>query len=133
MNIYLDIDGVLLANDRQAANYVEEFLTYMTSEFDCYWLTTHCWRGENRAIEVLSPYLKAETIALLEKVKPTDWREMKTDAIDFSQPFIWFDDDLWPEEQEALEKNKALKSFRMINLMKTPNQLKEYIGHDSLE
>ncbi len=106
---------------------------YTTSKFDCYWLTTHCWRGENRTIEVLSPYLKAETIALLEKVKPTDWGEMKTDAIDFSQPFIWFDDDLWPEGQEALEKNNALKSFRMINLMKNPNQLKEYIDHNNLE
>jgi hypothetical protein len=133
MNIYLDIDGVLLANDRQAANYVDEFLAYVTSKFDCYWLTTHCWRGENRAIEVLSPYLKAETITLLGKIKSTDWGEMKTDAIDFSQPFIWFDDDLWPEEEEALEKNNALKSFRMINLIKAPNQLKEYIGHNSLE
>jgi len=133
MNIYLDIDGVLLANNRQAANYVDEFLAYMTSKFDCYWLTTHCWRGENRAIEVLSPYLKAETIALLGKVKPTDWGEMKTDAIDFSQPFIWFDDDLWPEEQKALEKSNTLKSFKMIDLMKDPNQLKEFIGNNSLQ
>jgi hypothetical protein len=26
MNIYLDIDGVILANDKNGANYVHEFL-----------------------------------------------------------------------------------------------------------
>jgi hypothetical protein len=50
-----------------------------------YWLTTHCWRGENRCIDVLRPALKPETLKLLEKVKPTEWGEFKTDAIDFSQ------------------------------------------------
>jgi hypothetical protein len=48
-------------------------------------LTTHCWRGENRCINVLRPALKPETLKLLEKVKPTEWNEFKTDAIDFSQ------------------------------------------------
>ena len=26
MNIYLDVDGVLLANDHNSANYVDEFI-----------------------------------------------------------------------------------------------------------
>jgi len=30
MNIYLDIDGVLLANDKVAANGAKEFLKFVT-------------------------------------------------------------------------------------------------------
>ncbi|OGM16531.1 hypothetical protein A2V56_00600 [Candidatus Woesebacteria bacterium RBG_19FT_COMBO_42_9] len=42
MNIYLDIDGVILANDKQAALYAKEFLKYVTDNYPTYWLTTHC-------------------------------------------------------------------------------------------
>ena len=32
MNIYLDIDGVLLANENNAAPYADEFLQHIRSE-----------------------------------------------------------------------------------------------------
>ena len=28
-------------------------------------------------------------------IKPTEWGEVKTDAINFSQPFLWFDDTIY--------------------------------------
>ncbi len=127
MYIYLDIDGVLLANENSAAPYADDFLQYILGQYPAstYWLTTHCWHGENRAVEVISPYLKPETVALLENIKPTKWGEMKTDAIDFTQPFIWFDDDLWPEEEKALKDHNAMNNFVMIDLRNNPNQLHE--------
>lgn len=129
MKIYLDIDGVLLANEGSAALYADELLQYVISKYpdSTYWLTTHCWQGENRAVDVLSPHLRPDTVKLLEKVRATDWGELKTDAIDFGGDFIWLDDDLWPDEQKVLEENNALSSFIKVNLHEDPELLQKII------
>ena len=129
MNIYLDIDGVLLANENNASLYADEFLQHVLTKYpdSTYWLTTHNWRGENRAIEVLSPTLKPETAELLKKIKPTEWGELKTDAINFEEDFLWFDDDLWPDELKVLEQNNATGRMVMIDLDKDPEILKKLI------
>lgn len=129
MNIYLDIDGVLLIDEHHSAPHADELLQAILKEFpdSTYWLTTHNWRDENRAKEVLAPYLRPETVALLGKIKPTEWNEMKTEGIDFSQRFLWLDDDLWPEELEALEKHKATDQFILIDLAKDPDQLHKIV------
>ena len=129
MNIYLDIDGVLLANENNASLYADEFLQHVLTKYpdSTYWLTTHNWRGENRAIEVLSPTLKPETAELLKKIKPTEWGELKTDAINFEEDFLWFDDDLWPDELKVLEQNNATGCMVMIDLNKDPDILKKLI------
>lgn len=129
MNVYLDIDGVLLIDERHAAPHADELLQAILKEFpdSTYWLTTHNWRGENRAKEVLAPFLKPETVVLLDGIKPTEWDEMKTEGIDFSKRFLWLDDDLWPEELEELEKHKATDNFVLIDLRKDPDQLKRII------
>jgi hypothetical protein len=129
MNIYIDIDGVLLINDKHAAPHADQFLQYVLDKYpeSTYWLSTHCWKGENRAIEVVSPKLNAETVKLLPKINPTEWVDHKTDAIDFSKPFIWFDDDLYEEEREALMKHNTLSSHIEINLAKDENQLLKII------
>ena len=127
MNIYLDIDGVLLANETHAANYADEFLQVVLEKYPdtTYWLTTHNWRGENRAKEVLAPYLKPETVKLLDRIKPSEWGELKTDAINFDEDFLWFDDDLWPDELKVLEQNEAVEHFMMVDLDKDPDLLKK--------
>lgn len=129
MNIYLDIDGVLLINETNAAPYADEFLGAILKYFPdtTYWLTTHCWQGENRTHEVLAPHLKPDTVKLLKQIKPTEWGDAKTDAIDFSQPFLWFDDDLYPEEQKILERHNVLNRWIGIDLQKNPDQLKELV------
>ena len=125
MNVYLDIDGVLLANENNAANYADEFLQAVLSAYpeSTYWLTTHNWRGENRTKEVLAPHLKPETVPLLDKIKPSVWNEMKTDGINFSEKFIWLDDDLWEDELKVLERYNATDNFILIDLQKNPDQL----------
>lgn len=125
MNIYLDIDGVLLADIGIAANYADEFLQTALAKYpdSTYWLTTHCWKGENRAKEVLAAALRPVTVELLDKIKPTGWGEFKTDAIDFSQPFLWFDDDLFDEEREQLIKFDALHSWIKVDLSSDENAL----------
>lgn len=129
MNIYLDIDGVLLANETTTAAYADEFLQAILDKYPTttYWLTTHNWKGENRAQAVLAPHLKPETAKLLEQIKPSEWDELKTDAVDFEEPFLWFDDDLWPEELKVLEENNATGRFVMVDLTKDPEILKKLI------
>lgn len=69
--------------------------------------------------------LKPETIDLLHSIKPTRWDVAKTEAIDFSKPFLWFDDDLFEEEREELERHNALSSWIEVDLSKNENQLQE--------
>ena len=103
-NIYLDIDGVLLVNDNTMANHCHEFLEYVTSHFPTYWLTTHC-RGDERLTHLfLTRTFPARTLEIVKKIKPTNWATNKTEGIDFSQPFLWFDDDLFLGERQELER-----------------------------
>lgn len=116
----------MLANENNAANYVDEFLQAVLAAYpdSTYWLTTHNWRGENRTKEVLAPHLKPEIVPLLDRIKPSVWNEMKTDGINFSEKFIWLDDDLWQDELKALERHNATDNFILIDLKKNPDQLK---------
>lgn len=125
MNIYIDIDGVLLhdslRNNGKLAEGAKELLEFLTSNHTCYWLTTHCRGGENRAVQRLRHLLPVE---LLEKIQPTDWGSWKTEAIDFSQDFRWLDDDVYDHEHKTLDANGCREKLILIDLQSNPNQLK---------
>lgn len=127
MNIYLDIDGVLLASETSLASGADQFLQAILALYpgSTYWLTTHCWRGENSTIECLSPLVDDQSLRLLPKVRPTEWGELKTDAINFDQDFLWFDDDLLDAERQVLVANNALDKLIMIDLAADPLVLKK--------
>lgn len=116
-------------DENHATPHADEFLTHILTKYpeSTYWLTTHNWRGENRAIEVLSHALKPETVELLKQVKTTEWGELKIDAINFEEDFLWFDDDLWPDELKVLEQNNATGRMVMIDLNKDTEILKKLI------
>ena len=82
MNIYLDIDGVLLVDVGKPAHFANEFLQAVLKKYpdSTYWLTTHVWNGEHVVSESLAPYLQADMQALLGKIKPTSWGKSKTDG-----------------------------------------------------
>lgn len=129
-NIYLDIDGVLLANDKEKALHVKEFLTYILAHYPqtTYWLTTHCMKGDpDEPIRNVGHLFDAETVALMRQIKPTSWNIDKTEAIDFSKPFLWFDDDLYPEEERDLKERGALSGHVMVDLSKDPAQLRAFV------
>ncbi len=108
MNVYLDIDGVLLANEENLAIGAVEFIIYAVEHFDVYWLTTHCMDGTtDHAIEYLDRAANEDLRPWLEKLKPVTWSIKKTEAIDFTKPFLWFDDDCF---------TIGNKSFNIIKL-----------------
>ncbi len=128
-NIYLDIDGVLLANDLTPANYSKEFLATVLERYPytTYWLTTHCDGDASVPIQHIGHLFDNETVELMKKIKPTSWQTAKTRAIDFSKPFLWFDDDLFYEEKEVLTKHGALDNWIEVDLAKDPDQLAQFV------
>jgi hypothetical protein len=123
-NIYLDIDGVILANEENLSIGAEEFIKYAVENFDVYWLTTHCTQSD--ATHAINYVMRAGSESLrphLEKLIPTSWSDNKTEAIDFSKPFLWFDDDCYLAEKRDLEANNAFNSWVEVDLRNYPDQL----------
>jgi hypothetical protein len=125
--IYLDIDGVLLANELNAANYAKEFIERVVSEYPVYWLTTHCQGDASVPVSHIKHLFDDDTIRLLEQIKPTKWEHAKTEAIDFNSPFIWFDDELYFTERQALIENTALDNWIGVDLSKDPDALRAFL------
>lgn len=127
-NVYLDIDGVLLANDLNPANHVHQFLEKVIENAnEVYWLTTHCKGDATTAFKRLQLVLEPKTMALLTGVKATNWDSAKTDGINFTKPFLWFDDDLFYEEKRVLEQMKLLDNWIEVDLAKDENNLLRFI------
>jgi len=126
MNIYLDIDGVLLANEKYLALYAEEFLYFILTRYPdtTYWLTTHCQGDAAIPMQRIGHLFAPTTVELMQKIRPTRWHIAKTEAIDFTKPFLWFDDDLFAEERAALLKHAVLDSWIEVDLRINRYQLK---------
>jgi len=125
MNIYLDIDGVLLANDRQPALHADTFIKHLVTHHDVYWLTTHCRSlADDPVKNVLEPFFKRETVELLYRIKPTRWDMLKTEAINFDEPFLWFDDQPQASDLVDLRKHDALESWVEVDLAADPEFLR---------
>jgi hypothetical protein len=89
------------------ANYAPEFLKYVLSKYPdtTYWLTTHCNGDASVPVQYIGHLFDQEIAELMKLIKPTSWETAKTRAIDFSEPFLWFDDDLF---YEVLRRTPAL-------------------------
>ncbi len=126
--LYLDIDGVLLTKQGVPATHIVEFLKFATSNFDCYWLTTHCDGDATTAFLYLVGKLPADTVPYLEKIKPTKWKLWKPEGIDFSSDFFWLDDYAFDGDRKLLEENQASEKLITIDLQSNPNQLLDLVS-----
>jgi hypothetical protein len=127
-NIYLDIDGVLLANDKNPAKHANVFVKFVVENYPVYWLTTHCKADDNYATELLEQYFPEDTMKYIRKIKPSAWSTWKTEAIDFSKPFLWFDDDLFEKEREELEKRGVLENWIEVDIRKNEDALGAFLS-----
>lgn len=133
MKIYLDIDGTLIHEDIERAGEpaegLEDFIRALRP-YDVYWLTTHCMDGDPiHARKLMKASVPAELHADIDRIKPTRWGVMKTEAIDFSGPFIWFDNDVMASERQVL-RNKAVNERQWlieVNFEENPRRLVEIV------
>ena len=116
MKIYLDIDGVILKKDLTVPDYGKEFISVLITNYDCYWLTTHCRGGSNNAVSYLSEYYPDSTVAQLKMIKPTDWTDLKTEAIDLNSDFIWLEDYPLESEKKMLREVNKIDSLITVDL-----------------
>ncbi len=124
MKVYLDIDGVLLDYGENPAKHAVEFLDYLVKNYEVYWLTTHCKGDCIPTQQHLSRFFTDQTtLENLKRIKPTNWDTMKTEAIDFTEPFVWIDDDLFNTEHQSLVENKATKKVILVDLLEDPDAL----------
>lgn len=126
VNIYLDIDGVLIHGRKNKAPIgVDYFLKAIHKLIlegnDVYWLTTHCDGDARTAVKYIEPYLKRPlSKVVIELIKPTTWT-VKTQGIDFSKPFLWFDDKpLGWADKDTMKKHGATDSLVIVDLEKNP-------------
>ena len=116
--LYLAVDGVLLTtkNTRMAPGAIP-FIEKVLPKFDCYWLTTHCRDGNaGRVLDRLANYYPDSIIRKMQRVKPVVWKDLKTEAIDFSTKFFWVDDYVFEAEKSVLRLNNCLDRLIMVNL-----------------
>ena len=116
--LYLDIDGVLITskNPINVPHGIDDFIRYITSNFDCYWLTTHCHSNPEECIRYLKPYFTDDILALLSRVKPTNWNTLKTEAINLCETFFWLDDHPMIAEKRVLEAAEKSECLITVNL-----------------
>jgi len=117
MNYYLDVDGTILTKDHHEAIGLHDFLDFILKSGEVYWLTTHCRELDtSHVLETLQRYLQPQNFALAKQIKPTQWRTLKTEAIDFSEPFYWFDDYVMEAEKKVLKTHGCFASWAPIRL-----------------
>ncbi len=128
-NIYLDIDGVLLDGDHPTAG-ADKFIQYVTTRFPAttYWLSGRCSGDADATLTQLQPHFASATMSRLALVHPTRWALIKTEAIDFDGPFLWFDDALGVEDEAVLEQHGAIGSFVHVDLFDEPERLHQLVA-----
>ena len=126
MNLFIDIDGVLLGKSAQTnrpvlANHAKQFLQLALRNYDCYWLTTHCKGDAQTAVDYLMPYLDHDTAELVRQIKATDFKTFKVEAL-FGE-FLWIDDQPTAYEIEYLDQHNKLACWIQVNTRKNINDL----------
>ena len=109
IKIYLDIDGVLITkrNHLPVKNALA-FIQLITTHFDSYWLTTHCNGSNDQALYYLSNFFDKEFLSVASNIKPTNWDNLKTNAIQVLSDFYWIEDEPFNSEKIFLENNHRL-------------------------
>jgi hypothetical protein len=116
--LYLNVDGVLLTSkNTRAADGAEKLIDYVLSNYDCYWLTTHCRDGNcNQVLSLLTQYFSGDIMEKLKKIKPTKWDTLKTEGIDLNSHFYWLDDYVFEAEKKILDQHCRHYSLILVNL-----------------
>lgn len=107
-NLYIDVDGVMLLfpasnkHEPTVNNWLLDFILNNKDRFDkIYWLS--CWTAHANPQQLYFEYPIFKELNAI----PLYWRFLKTDAIDWTKPFIWLEDGMIESERAIFnEKGK---------------------------
>lgn len=129
MRIYLDIDGTLIHED--VRNYgkpalgLEELLVALKNH-QTYWLTTHCRDGNpDKARSILKSAVSLTHHDQIDRIIPTIWDTQKIEAIDWTQEFIWLDNDINQLEQVQFHRTLPGQNVIEVDLKSNSEQILE--------
>lgn len=141
MILYLDIDGVLWDIEERdkylPARGVHAFLDFALAHFEVRWLTWWFSRGIVRydAVDRLADWIQYPSRKLYQINPSRPFILDKTEAIDFTEEFVWVDDDLSETDAYVLNSNDALHRWYYTDifhdhkeaLIRTHQRLKAYV------
>jgi len=133
VNVYLDIDGVLLSTDRERpsrlalADHAVEFLGFVVANFDVYWLTPACRGDAIAAMDHLVRHARLSDrehlMGLCARIRATNYKTLRTEALPAGEPFIWIDDAPSDAELADLRARGLFQSWLWIDTREEPEDL----------
>lgn len=119
MTLYLDVDGVILGRNSNGDSVlipnIEKIFHYCNKYFKCCWLSTHGRHSTEDVLDYLWPYSRDINFSIFKKIEAVRWNTLKTEAIDFSGPFIWIDDHPLDAEIKILKNNRCFKNWLHVD------------------
>lgn len=134
MKVFLDVDGVLLGLDPdkphrlRLADHALELLAFVLARAEVHWLAPQC-RGDARAVvEHLvnhSPASERERLlTLASRVRATDYRGLRSEALPADGRFVWLDDAPEQGELAMLRARGWLDRWLFVDTREEPDDLR---------
>jgi hypothetical protein len=122
LRVYLDIDGTILFDAHECetpegldfqlvCDGLEEFLDFVVANCEPFWLS---YRSRLGSVHSLEERLFRHLPEVARSIPPAHWDQFKHEAVDPHTAFVWFEDDLEPEDAAWLEQQNRLDSFVQV-------------------
>lgn len=126
LKVYLDIDGVLLTKNQKIPEGAEALILWLEENAQCFWLTTHCRGGENKAVRYLMQFYPERFRRFFERVSPTDWQDLKTEALPLGEEFVWLEDVPFEAERMVLREFGQEECLVLVGLEREGELMRVY-------
>lgn len=132
VQVYLDIDGVLLGLDPMRpqrlalAPHALDFLAFLLTRASVHWLSP-LHHDAKAALDHLVAHSKQSErerlLTLAPRVRMANWHNLRTEALPADGKFVWLDDGPSPEELAALRQRNWLDRWLWIDTREEPEDL----------
>ncbi len=131
LRVYIDIDGTILFEPRDGTELEDldfqlvceglaEFLEFVVLHCEPYWLS---YRTRLGAIKALEERLYPHIPEIARSIPAANWKTFKHEAIAPGSPFVWFDDDIEPEDVAWLTSKGHLEAHVLMDATNRSNPL----------